>query len=553
VRKQLFFILLVGFFSRIIGINFGLPLITHADEPIVVNHTIAYGGGDFNPHFFNIPPLISYVLFVVYGFYFIIGKLAGIFSTPQDFLEKFLLEPSSWYILGRFFIGVILGTITIYFLYLLANKLFQKRIALLSSLFLSLCFIHILHSHYIYVDIPLTFAILLVGIFSLKLYSHPTFRNYVLCGLLVGLSCAIKYNGILSAVFVIFAHFLSRERKNITKPIISIIFCVIAFFIFNPFAFIDFSFFNKEILEQAHAEGFTGWWYHFRFSLAEGIGWPMLIFGILGSVISLGKEKKENIILLSFPLFFFFSLGVFSQHHERYVLPIVPFVCIYAAYFIYKVKKKNRGISHLILILYPLLLILVLVPNIIKVLWLDYIALQKDTRLLAKEWIEENIAPGSKIALGHSFFCPKLWPTKEQLREKIKEAKTVGQKIKLRAFLSSKNYPRKNYNLYFLGDREKKPSQYLFSLPLIESTPEALKKEGIEYILFHTDICGKEKKFFNKLKSDIQLIKEFSPYFNKNKKCAKEKNIQTALPFFTNELFSRSRAGYPIWIYKLKD
>ena len=64
-RLLLFSILALAFLVRIVGIQFGLPNLYHADEPIIVNHAMAYGTGDFNPHFFKIPPLVSYLLFVV--------------------------------------------------------------------------------------------------------------------------------------------------------------------------------------------------------------------------------------------------------------------------------------------------------------------------------------------------------------------------------------------------------------------------------------------------------------------------------------------------------
>ena len=67
-------ILLLALALRITGIQFGLPHLYHADEPIVVNHALAYGAGDLNPHFFKIPPLVSYLLFVVYGAAYLIGR-----------------------------------------------------------------------------------------------------------------------------------------------------------------------------------------------------------------------------------------------------------------------------------------------------------------------------------------------------------------------------------------------------------------------------------------------------------------------------------------------
>ena len=67
----IFLILLLGFLLRSVAVHFGLPELYHADEPNVVNRALAYGTGDLNPHYFKIPPAVSYWVFFSYGFYFI--------------------------------------------------------------------------------------------------------------------------------------------------------------------------------------------------------------------------------------------------------------------------------------------------------------------------------------------------------------------------------------------------------------------------------------------------------------------------------------------------
>src|SRR3989338_10346766 len=93
------FILAAAFSLRIWGIRLGLPELYHADEPIVVNHALAYGASDLNPYFFKIPPLISYLLSTAYGFYFILGHIMGQFSGVDNFARLFLTDPSSFYFL----------------------------------------------------------------------------------------------------------------------------------------------------------------------------------------------------------------------------------------------------------------------------------------------------------------------------------------------------------------------------------------------------------------------------------------------------------------------
>ena len=78
-------ILALGLALRLAGVSFGLPHLYHADEPIVVNHALAYGTGDFHPHFFKIPPLVSYLLFLFYGLSYLVGKGIGLFQNVGDF------------------------------------------------------------------------------------------------------------------------------------------------------------------------------------------------------------------------------------------------------------------------------------------------------------------------------------------------------------------------------------------------------------------------------------------------------------------------------------
>ncbi len=154
-------ILAIALFVRLWGVNFGLPYLYHADEPIVVNHALAFGMGDLNPHFFKIPPLVSYLLFMCYGIYCVAGWGAGLFHSVRDFEQLFYFDPSSFYLIARLVFGVFLGTVSVYALFRLVKGFRDARTALWSSFFLAVNFLHVRDSHYIYADIPLLLVLLL--------------------------------------------------------------------------------------------------------------------------------------------------------------------------------------------------------------------------------------------------------------------------------------------------------------------------------------------------------------------------------------------------------
>ena len=112
-KNKIIVVLSLAFALRVTGIGFGLPYVYHQDEPIIVNHAMSIGAGGWNTHFFVIPPFTIYLFFLIQGLFFCLGKLSGAFKNTSDFALMFMSDPSSAYLLGRFFIGTVFGTATV--------------------------------------------------------------------------------------------------------------------------------------------------------------------------------------------------------------------------------------------------------------------------------------------------------------------------------------------------------------------------------------------------------------------------------------------------------
>ena len=360
-KITIFFILLLAFALRLWGINFGLPYQYHADEPIVVNHALAYGSGDLNPHFFKVPPFVSYLLFICYGIYFVLLRLSGAIAGKDAFLELFVTDPTSFYLIARIVFGAVIGTFTVYFLYRLCKKHFGKGIALLSSFFLAVNFLHVRDSHYIYTDIPLILILVSAMDLILRISEERNFRHYVKFGFLLGLAVAVKYNGVFLLVPFMFAHvnqkgdrheicacpllsFLDSRLKHarlasrtkrvgmtdIINLLIAFIISAVTFFVLNPYVFLDWHFFLAETLGESTVHGFMGWLHHLTYSLHEGVGYLILVFSAAGSILALISKNKKQIIILSFVLAYYAVIVFKGQPYDRYVLPIIPFLLILA-------------------------------------------------------------------------------------------------------------------------------------------------------------------------------------------------------------------------------
>lgn len=549
-------IIVSGFAFRITGINFGLPYQFHQDEPIIVNHALAYGSGDLNPHFFAIPPLTSYILFILYGAYFIFGKLFFFFANPKIFAESFFIDPSVFYIIGRIFIGVIPGTLAVFFTYLLCRRmLLSIPTALYSCSIIAFSFINVTDSHFIYTDMLLLTSIILTVSQIIKTRNIPSLKNYIATAALIGFAIAIKYNAAILIIPALLMHFqLSLEKKGdlINKKLV-LSFCAVifTFIIANPFALLDFNSFIHLLLKQKGAGEYIGWTHHIFYSLKEGLGSNFLIIGISGLIIFALKLKKIGLIFLSFPIVFYLHLVFLSQKFPRYIIPLTPFLAIGAGYLLYELvfpKIKARVFKFLFIIFSFCLLI----PCIAKDLKIDSLFLSKDTRIEAKTWIEKNLDKNLKIALDHTFFRPAISQNSRQLKTKLESLdKHSLEYKKLALAIAAKTQDQGNY-IYFLSN-DNPEIGYLNSKPKLPFNLKKLKDEGISYVIINFSDQNKENEFFyQQLNQNAKLIASFSPYNDNSVKMSSDQIATTCVPVISKEVFSRSKLGPAMKIYELK-
>jgi hypothetical protein len=549
-------ILAVGFALRVIGIQFGLPHLYHADEPIVVNHALAFGTGDMNPHFFNIPPLVSYLLFFCYGVGYLAGRGAGFFQGVGDFEAAFLSDPSGFYLFARVAFGALLGTLSIYLLYEVVRKHFSKELALLTSFFFAVAFLHVRDSHYVYSDIPLLF-VLIASMFPILriVEGENRWKDNLAAGALLGVAVATKYNGIFIVVpFLVATLLTSKREKRILKWIAAGAVSVVMYSLLNPFTWFDFNFFIQEIREQAAAAGGGKWAHHLIYSLNGGVGPFLLATGLLGLAGGLLTRERKRLVIASFLVGYYLVLGFKSQPYDRYVLPLIPFLLIFSADFILALTQRvPRSLQRATLVF---LACLVSFPSLGKAVLLDRVLSAQDVRTEAKGWVEQMIPPGSKLALDWEFYMPRLSFTKEQLQEKVEQVESNphfsgSQKKRVNFLLSRKEWKEKVYELHFLSDQEENP--FLFAAPSLPYDFEVLKEKGIEYVFIaRLGEQHEHAEFYKALQEKGELVKRFTPYRDGQREYPFDAHALTGAPFLWKELVARERNGQPIEVFKLK-
>lgn len=545
-------ILLLGFLLRVWGISFGLPHLYHADEPMVVNHALAYGAGDLNPHFFKIPPLVSYSLFFCYGLFYIVGKLSGWFSSVSDFEAFFLSDPTPFYLIARLMFGVFLGTLSVYGLHRLVLQHFSRERALASALILAVCFLHVRDSHYVYADIPLILVMIASFFVFLEIpESEVRLRLHLQAGAWIGLAAAVKYNGAaLFIPYVIVSLYTSEKKNGILYAIAACFTAFIIFLLLNPYALLDAPHFMQEILKQSKSQSGMPWLHHLTYSLLGGIGLPAVLLALLGMGRSLVSRDPKRLAFASFVIVYYGILCKAGQPYDRYVLPLLPFLAFFAADTIcsLSIQWKRPSLAFL-------LFLSAFLPNLLKSILFDKIMMADDTRTQAKAWVETHLPAGSDVALGWDFYGPRLSFSRDQIEEKKmalgKDAPFSNAQRRRLDFLLKKTAPTA-YNLLFLREKPDHADHFLFARPAMAYDFLALRNRGIDYVIVPKLCDGLHSDFYRSLEEEAELVMQFNPYRDKNILCPLDQRPLTGGPFLFKDLFFRERNGQILQVHKLK-
>ena len=196
-------VFIIGFSVRIIGIHNGLPMAFHPDEPHILGPAEQFFTGDWNPHSFNYPSLFMYFLHF----------LLRLFLVVATWLSNVRLDRITVYLFGRF-ITVLLATFSILMVYTLGERFVNRRTGLIASFLFALTPLHTIHSHWVITDIPLTLLILLSLYSCGALTEKGQRKNYIIAGLLCGLTISTKIPGLFVLASFVLAHLIFVHRSK---------------------------------------------------------------------------------------------------------------------------------------------------------------------------------------------------------------------------------------------------------------------------------------------------------------------------------------------------
>lgn len=399
-NKLLILIVAIGFLLRISLLFWGIPITPyihcddfrnacyHADESDALSAIIS-----FPENYFSSERYLGYGTTM--------QNFIGIPLLPLKAMLSWMLQLDYFYgvsawIISRFY-SVVLGTFAIFLSYLLASKLFEKKItALISAALTTVAAQHILSSSISIPTIPMSFLLVLNFLISFWVIQRDTYSSYIFLGLTSGLLLGTKITGVF---FLIIPFLLSLFTKKFRFKHL-LVYILVTFFVFivlhpytilNPSTYYAFYLEKKRLYLNRVASSFVSVPKIWTKTTNLASGSPIVIPFLLG-ILFLGSRRLLYKIAPLIYIIFFYSFWRGGLHQE-YVAIVMPLISIYSAnFFATLISQKNWLVKAFGIIALNSFLIMSLSISLASI----YNRLD-DPRTSAAKYVMESISEGTTI------------------------------------------------------------------------------------------------------------------------------------------------------------
>ncbi len=397
---------LFGSFLRFYNLNWDQGHFFHPDERNIAAAVSRIRFFDqLNPKFF------AYGSFPIY-LYRMVGETISEITHDNQWVydwEKINLVSRG--------ISAFFSSLTIILVYLIAQKIWNRKVGLIASFLTTFTVSLIQTAHYGVTESMLVFWLMLIFLLSLQLLEKQRLKDYLKIGFIVGLATATKVSAFSFTVIPLMSHLLisiqNRKRfkyLNYQGKLMSLtLISLVTFAFFSPYTFIDkVKFLESMNYESGVATGTLKVVYVLQFEKTfpylyqlKNLIWqvgPAALLGYLGFLfLILMAVKKRNdklLIFLSFPLAYFGYIGSWHTKFIRYIVPLIPFLIMAASWLIFEAQKKWQSWGKF-------LIVTAFGSSLLWSMAFFSIYTKESTRITASRWIYQNLPQGAKILGEH--------------------------------------------------------------------------------------------------------------------------------------------------------
>ncbi len=523
-------IFVVALGVRLIGLRYGLPAVYNPDEVAIMSRALAFAKWDFNPHNFLYPSFYFYALFAWEGLTALLAVVTRSVASFGAFQREFFLDPTRVFVAGRL-LTALLGAGTAVATGVLGSRAWSPLAGLVAALLVAVAPLHVLNSHYVKHDVPVTFLIVLAYLAYERLWEEA--RNFrlpspepaqasrrqaqgslVAAAAITGVAFSTHYYAIFLAIPLAWS--AARGARNradaVRRVAIAAVVSGAVFFLMSPFILVEPATAlrdiaaNREIVVDRAVEtlGYLASAARYgRLLLFDTAGVPAALLAAAGLLVALRKEPTRALWLLAFAVpFLLFIAGTFPA--SRYLVPVVPFLALFAAIAVAQLWRTWRLAAQL------LVAAACAVAGVESVRTGAFIR-ETDTRTLALEYFHARIPSGATV-LTQPYSVP-LEPTAGALHEAVTRS---GREMPIKTSLQIARtpYPAPAYRLIYLGRGLDADKLYLPLDELGADPIAALRREHVAFIVLkrYNDEAPATMALLMALAGKGRRIAVFSPY-----------------------------------------
>ncbi len=403
-------VIAVALILRLVGIDWGLPgparyWSHHPDESqvVVAAQSLNPFAGEFKTGFYNYGQGFLLAGSIVSR----VGATLGL-SAPQPTG----LPPTAATLLWFRLVSAVAGTLSVVWLISAGSRLYDRRIGVMAGGLLAVSPLAVQHAHFATVDVFASAATILAVRFAAPPAGKASPTSFAFAGLASGIAAGTKYNAGLILSAVVAAWWISKPRS--AGALAAAAACAgIGFLAACPGALLEPGRFLEDLRFEARHMGagsedifagtLPGWLHHGLANLPWAMG-PVGAAGVLcGAWVAARSRNGSDAVIASAIIPYWLLIGAAQVKFARYLLPIMPFLCLWAAASLRSVPVRA---------LHPVRVLagVAIVSALAMAIAFDRLFVAPDTREIALGWLRNAGVRRVAFARRPWYWSPPISP-----------------------------------------------------------------------------------------------------------------------------------------------
>lgn len=418
-------VVLLSLGAHLWGLTRDLPMPDVDERYFVTPAAYIAASGDLNPHWFGHPgSTVIYPLAAAFRLREVVFHGASLTGTAPSVAARFMVDPESFYLMGRLW-SMLFSLAALVLVFAIGRRVFGDLVALLATALWALVPLGVQYGKITRTDsVALFFALFTIWA-CLRALERPSIGRFATAGVAAGLGVASRYFLAALVVLLCVTWLAVRghgERRRALSPrrstplsLITVALGAMAatFVITTPYFFLDWhdamTSLNGETVTVGPSQSssvFDNLAFYLTHAIPNAISWVGLAAALVGLILALRRRTPARILLLLWVPCVLVVVSVPSLHWERWIIPAMPVLVLFAAYASVTVARTMsaglrspaaRGWAFLAVL--GVAMVVMAVGPASALVALDHREAETSTRLVAATWITQHIPAGNGVAV----------------------------------------------------------------------------------------------------------------------------------------------------------